>query len=418
MTSKVYDLIVVGAGPAGSTLARLVAAAGGRVLLLDRVPFPRAKLCGGGLTARAWPHLPSVLSPSVGGAPTPETSTASYASVPGFRAAARRAVLTYGAGPKVVADLPLPILMVERAEFDAGLAQAAVRAGAEFHDGEAAVEVHAIPDGPGAATPTARQAMDRAARPQPAIVITGRDTYRGLVVAGADGGTSLVARTIGVGKGRRFLAVEKSVPNVASALGNDVLIDFAPVRHGYGWVFPKGDRLSVGTGGPGGGADLRQAYRAFASRWGLAADPAQPRGWVIPVGGRPHLARGQLMLVGDAAAVADPFTGEGIAYALHSATLAAGALCRALAGEVGFAQALKDYETETRREILADLVWAHRLADVFYARPAWFHRFGVAHAGLYAHVFGVIAGNGRYRDLPAVVWRYWQQMARPRRYRR
>ena len=124
-----YDVIVVGAGPAGSTCAHRLASAGASVLLLDRARFPRDKPCGGGVTGRAARLLPFSIAPVV------EDTVTSV-----------RMRLRYGGWFEHGGDAPL-VLMTQRIRLDAYLAEQATLAGAELRDGSKVTAVAAGPEG-------------------------------------------------------------------------------------------------------------------------------------------------------------------------------------------------------------------------------------------------------------------------------
>ena len=159
-----YDAIIVGAGPAGSTAARLLAAKGAKVLLLDKQKFPRDKPCGGGVTLRASSEVDIDLTPII------------EQTVYGARFSLR---LKKGFDRRF--EKPLTY-MTQRARLDAHLAQCAAEAGAEFHDGEAVRSIEV------AGAPTVR---------------TDQGRYSSEVLIGADGANGIV----GAAAGLRFGAV-------------------------------------------------------------------------------------------------------------------------------------------------------------------------------------------------------------------
>jgi geranylgeranyl reductase family protein len=295
----VWDVAVVGAGPGGCTLARLLAGAGARVLLLERDRLPRYKPCGGGVTAKAWPWLP----PEAAAAVRWEVAAAELAV--GDRQARLDAGRRLG-GPAV--------RLVMRDEFDAALARAATAAGATLRDGARVVRLR---EGPQAVT----------------VELEGGEAVTAAFVAVAAGalGASLFP-----GRPPRF------VPALEVELAGDgrlpaVWGDFGSVATGYAWTFPKRDILSVGVASwarrPHG---LRSALQAYLRRAGWADLPVQRlQGHPISVGGSlpgSELATARILRLGDAAGMADPIFGEGIYYAVYAAHLAAPALLAALAG--------------------------------------------------------------------------------------
>jgi geranylgeranyl reductase family protein len=300
---EAFEVVVAGAGPAGAEAAYQLARRGRRVLLLERAVLPRDKPCGGGLTPKAYRalHIPERLVRS--------RITATY--------------LQYGSWGRFGARAPgTGIWMVCRREFDQFLVERAAAAGADVRDGCA---VRALE---GVETPL-----------QPILVRTTSGSIRAHAVVAADGAESAVARMAGLRAGGAIGAmVALEVEGRGeSALGQTALLDYA-VPRGYAWVFPKGELYNVGITSydPPVGPRLRQLLARFTREAGVRFH-AEPRavGHRIPTWGPPTTPRrGRVLLAGDAAGLADPFFGEGIAYALLSGRLAAQAIDASLPGIV------------------------------------------------------------------------------------
>jgi geranylgeranyl reductase family protein len=290
-----FDVLVVGAGPAGSASAHHLARAGARVLLADRARFPRDKPCGGGLTGRALAHVPCDVEPVV-------------------ERVVDRMVLRvgYGASLRRTSTDPL-IAMTQRRRLDLHLADQAAAAGADFRDGVSVGEL-AFHDG----TISAR---------------VGGAPVRASFVVGADGANGVVARAAGLGVGIvRGVALEGNVPWGTLEAGEyqtAAWVELGVVPGGYGWVFPKGDHANLGVGGRmDEGPRLRGHLDRLARAHGV--DPAaitDVRGHRLPMRelGEPA-GRGRVLLVGDAAGLVDPLSGDGMYEAFVSAQLAAEAI--------------------------------------------------------------------------------------------
>jgi geranylgeranyl reductase family protein len=288
-----FDAIVVGAGPAGSGAAHRLAFAGARVLLLDRARFPRDKPCGGGLTGRAVRLLPEPVD-----------------SVVEDRATRVRLRANYRGGYERASSAPL-VLLTQRARLDAFLAERAAAAGADFRDGSRVDEVEGT---------TVR--FDRGAA-------------TGDVLIGADGANGIVARSLGLAREiTHGVALEGNAP-YDPAYRCTLMLEFGVVPGGYGWLFPKAEHLNVGVGGWGSeGPRLRDHLGRLCQAYGLRADRLTGlRGHRLPMR-RPEalLASGRAAVIGDAAGLVDPFSGDGIYEALLSARLAADAALDVLAG--------------------------------------------------------------------------------------
>jgi geranylgeranyl reductase family protein len=345
------DVLVVGAGPAGSSAAIHLARGGARVLLADKARFPRDKPCGGGLTGRALKRIPIDPSPVV------------ERDVDRFELRLR-----YGSRFARSHTEPL-IRMTQRRRLDALLAEQAAAAGAIFRDG-ARVEVTELAEGGGSA-------------------LVGGETVRAGVVIGADGANGIVARAAGLGEGIvRGVALEGNVPldELQGDLERTAVIELAVAPGGYGWVFPKGDHANLGVGGWGSeGPRLRDHLGRLAEAHGLSLDALTDlRGHRLPMRrlGTP-VAAGRVLLVGDAAGLVDPLSGDGMYEAFVSARLAADAV---------LANDLEGYTTALAAVLdrHAAASWAAKRAFDRYPRTV----FAAARApGVFKVVAGLLCGD-------------------------
>jgi geranylgeranyl reductase family protein len=285
-----FDVVVIGAGPAGSTAAYRLANAGASVLLADRERFPRDKPCGGGLTDRAVAQIPVDVAPVVEDA----VSTLEL----GLRY--RRRFERRSASPL--------ILMTQRRRLDAYLAEQAAAAGADFRDGVKVGEIENGDDGV-------------------AVTVDGtRVSARTLI--GADGVNGTTARTLRLDGHDHAVALEGNVPLAAvepRRFRGRALIELGTVPGGYAWVFPKGDHVNVGVGGwLREGPRLRAHLSRLCREYGIPEERIEDaRGYRLPLrraGSSP--AKGRTLLVGDAAGLVDPLSGDGMYEAFLSARLA------------------------------------------------------------------------------------------------
>jgi geranylgeranyl reductase family protein len=302
------DVLVAGAGPAGSATAIRLARAGATVLLADRARFPRDKPCGGGLTGRALKQAPCDVTPVV------EHVVDTF-----------ELRLHFGHSFRRTSEEPL-ILMTQRRRLDAYLVEQAAAAGADVRDGSR-VEIVEIGDG------------EVRAR-------VGGDDVTARVLVGADGTNGIVAKAAGLGDGIvRGVALEGNVP--WSLLDREryagtAVVEVGAPGGGYGWLFPKGDHANLGVGGwAGEGPRLRDHLADLARAHGVDPDAlTDVRGHRLPMRrlGGSSPARGNVLLVGDAAGLVDPLSGDGMYEAFTSARLAAEAIA---SGELdGYAAAL------------------------------------------------------------------------------
>jgi len=361
MTS--YDVVVLGAGPAGSTTARALAEGGARVCLIDKARFPRPKPCGGALSPRTLRHLPSGVEGMV-------------------RTRVRRAIFTFQSRKPFEVVSPTPMgYMICREEFNAWLKTGAEEAGVAVREG---ASVRSLEE-------TAAGFMLR----------VGDDAISAGTVIGADGAYSRVAAQLLPSRpGARCIALEAEIPQDGHDLGDTVLVDVGGYPGGYAWAFPKGDRVNVGVMMEHArGHDLRQAFTDFVagqptlpaigSSTLQAAPVAAPRTAPVPC------ARPGVLLVGDAAHLADPFLGEGIYYAVRSGALAAEAL---LAG-AGRTETAELYAGQIAERIWPDLMAASRVAFLFHRMPRWWHHLLSRMPGSLSGIVGVLAGQQSYAGL-------------------
>lgn len=311
-----FDVLVAGAGPAGSVAAYRLASAGASVLLVDRARFPRDKPCGGGLTMRAVRQLPFSVEPVV------EERATRFTFGLDFKHRFERRT-----------EEPL-VLLTQRRRLDQFLVDQAVEAGAVFRDG----------------------------------VQIGLDEVAAKAVLCADGANGTTARAAGIADDRDYgVALEANVPHDAvdpARYRGHVFLELGVLPGGYGWVFPKGDHVNIGVGGWAKEAPtLRAQLARFCREYEIDESRLENvRGYRLPLL-RPTttLARGRVALLGDAAGLVDPLSGDGIYEAFLSARLAAEATMDLLAGR---AETLEPYARAVRRALSSQLsaAWGAKAA--------------------------------------------------------
>jgi len=303
-----------------------LARGGARVLLVDKATFPRDKPCGGGLTLRAVRQLP------VDPAPVVEHEVDRMAFRVGWRTHFERRGRR---GPFV--------LMTQRRRLDHYLVEQAVAAGAEFQDGVKVV-LGTVPKGL-------------------SLEIDGEEVRAELVI-GADGANGTTARALGLGG-----PVTHGVAFEGNAAFDEryrglAVIELGTVPGGYGWVFPKGDHVNVGVGGwEAEGPRLRGHLAELCRRHGIDGDALESvRGHRLPLRRSGFVpAHGRALLVGDAAGLVDPLTGDGMYEAFVSARLASAAALDVLAGRAETVDAYNDRLTAALGP-LAHASWGAKIA--------------------------------------------------------
>ncbi len=332
------DVIVVGAGPAGSTTAYHLARCGLDVLLLEKTAFPREKVCGDGLTPRAVRSLTAMgvdTSPAAG-----------WLHNKGLR--------IIGGGMRL--ELPWPELAAypghglvrPRTDFDDILARHAVKAGVRLRERTAVT-------GPIRDERTGRIVGVRAKSSQEDGKRGAEVSYRAPLVVAADGNSSRLSLSMGLRKrDDRPMGVAVRTYFTSPRHDDDYLESWLELWDGnrllpgYGWIFGVGDGTSniglgmLNTSGSFRNVDYKDLMRRWLAgmpaEWGFVeANQTQPvRGAALPMGFNrtPHYTSG-LLLVGDAGGMVNPFNGEGIAYAMESGELAAEVIAQALARPAG-----------------------------------------------------------------------------------
>jgi geranylgeranyl reductase family protein len=340
MEAKTYDVAITGAGPAGSTLAYQLATSGIRTCIIDKEAFPRKKVCAGGVT----PKIVNISPFDISSVIRNEVSTVR---------------LTHKMKKEFERSHPVPLLYtVVRETFDDFLLRNAVDAGTVFKE-NARVEKVSFAGGCYA-------------------IITGKGEVRAGILVGADGAQSITARNMGVNPiDVRHMAIQIEVPLEKifrpGSVGQTISLDWGFIKDGYGWLFPNGNFVSIGVMGP---SNLGRSVKCYFAEWvkyfGLKPEEFKVHAQNIPhrLSRRP-ITSGRALLIGDAAGLADFWTGEGIYYAVESARIAAGQIKQLLNGDRA---SLQEYETIINETILPELEASYSLSRLFnYSSLCAFH---------------------------------------------
>jgi geranylgeranyl reductase family protein len=347
---QVWDVVVVGAGPAGASAAYAAAVAGRRVLLLEKAELPRYKTCGGGIIGPSRDALPPGFELPL----RDRVHAVTFTNNGRFTRTRRSRTMLFG--------------LINRPEFDQQLVEHAQKAGAELRTGATVTRVEQH----GSTVPDRRTV---------AVVLQGGEVVLARAVVGADGSASRIGAHVGVKLDQVDLGLEAEIPvpdTVAEDWKGRVLLDWGPIPGSYGWVFPKGDTLTVGViSARGEGAATKRYLEDFIGRLGLAGfEPSISSGHLTRCRADDSpLSRGRVLVCGDAAGLLEPWTREGISFALRSGRLAgewAVRIAEAHDAVDARRQAL-NYAFAVKAGLGVEMSVGKRMLAIFERRPGFVH---------------------------------------------
>jgi geranylgeranyl reductase family protein len=358
-----YDVIVVGAGPAGATTAYRLARKGIRTLLIEKDHIPRYKACGGGLTPQIKRVLDFDYSPVVERVVTQVT----------FLSPKKQLFTRYLHG--------IGIEMTSRTLFDSCLVEKAVISGVKLIESMRIASI--VENG------------------KNVIVRSGNgESWQGSIVVGADGVNSIVAKSSGL-EGESFgIALESELyPSNGEFLEkfeNRAFFEFNILPEGYGWIFPKKDHFSVGVGSAQSRhPKISTVFEKFKEQFSFLKNSVEKirRGCFLPYNQGPRVINSaRVCLVGDAASLVDPFTGEGIYHAIHSGFLASDIIYTELQKD---GQLSGTYTHEINSQIVENFYYAKQIANIFFRYPSFFYR----NDEFFTLFMRMMKGELSYRDL-------------------
>lgn len=358
-----YDIIIVGAGPAGGTAAYHLAKKGRSVLVLEKESLPRYKPCGGGV------------SPAIA-----QWFDFDFSSAISVKADSLR--FTWKLGDPVEAKIATkePVWMVRRDVFDHFLVQQAQKQGAELRDNTEVTGIEFNSD---------TWQVNTANGP-----VTGR------YLIAADGAKGSMAKWLGFKERKRRLAgaLEAEIPAVVENKST-IHFEFGLVKNGYIWNFPKAEGYSIGVGTFIGGErqDFKQILDEYAKSFNVDIKMSKQYGHPLCIwDGVQKLHAQNAVLAGEAACVVDPMTAEGIRPSIFTGLLAAEFIDRALSGDIN---ALEQYSEAINEQWGSDMAWAQKIAKAFYRFPNIGYKVGVKRPSA-AQIMGkILCGELRYGDI-------------------
>ena len=332
------DLLVIGGGPAGATCARRAALNGLDVTLIEKQRYPRPKPCGGALSPRVISELDFDIS---------HLYQCKFSSAKIHRPSGKVSTLTRE---------NLEAHLIQRSAFDKFLIDKAEEAGAEVVTENEIVAIEQLRSG---------------------IRALGMgDSYKAQLLVGADGVNGITAKELGIRRGW-------SPENIAVCINAEVTLDHSPekqesfvdifygfVEWGYGWFFPGANSANIGLGCRlDKAAGLRNKWEPFLSKLALTKEievkVLEKTSARVPLGGLPGRIIGRRsMLVGDAAGLVSPISGEGISFAIESGILAADVAFEAV--QMKSPSQVVQYDRRMKQQYLNELKDLRSLAGILY----------------------------------------------------
>ncbi|MEG3845507.1 geranylgeranyl reductase family protein [Microcoleus sp. herbarium19] len=352
-----FDCIIVGAGPAGSTAAYHLAKQGRSVLILEKASWPRNKPCGGGVSGAIAQWLDFDLTPAI----SMKVHKISY---------------TWKMQDPVQVQINSPMWMVQRDVFDDFLIEQAQKTGAEFRQ---STEVKGI------------EFKNFVWEVQ-----TNSAPFFGRYLIAADGAGGPMTEWLGLKAPKLCFSASLETRSIK---GDSLNFDFGTIKKGFIWSFPKADGYSLSIAAMRGDKpkNLKKILADYAAKCGADVSVSNVREHAMSLwDGDRKLHSQNSLLAGDAASLADPLSGEGIRPAVFSGFKAAIAIDRALGGA---GDALEQYTQTIAEEWGADMVWASRLARVFYQFTGAAYRAGVKLPVTTELMSKILCGELRYANI-------------------
>ena len=323
-----FDVVIVGGGPAGSSLAYQLHKQGISTCIIDRARFPREKLCGGLLTEKTVDSIERIY----GCTDFPFERVTSSVS------------LFFGEQKLSNVTTQSRFFLITRRDFDYYLFDSYKKAGGTAFEEDTIKTID---------------------QKEHILELQSGLKLQYSILVGADGANSAVRKFIAPTYSPNAICVEASAAD--DTINDEVCVFFTDSRSGYGWCFPKSNYYTVGMGGDTKwNRHIREAFTHFSEQIGKPIEKKSLRGAMVPYGKyvkRPY--NNNIVLVGDAAGLVDPITGEGLYFAFRSSELASSAIIKCLRDN---APLKKTYGKEIK-EIHKRINDANRFNNTFFSYP-------------------------------------------------
>jgi len=362
-----YDAIVIGAGPAGATAAAILADGDINTLLIEKNKLPRPKICGGAVSKRALLLLESadILLPEL---KTFKKCRSMQLGTFDFDSVEHLATINFDDDAAHLTD---------RAEFDYALVQNAISKGAELKQNSKVTNIK---------------------KEHSQFIVQGDDfSARSKYLLCADGVNGTSATLLGLrdkwNNDEVELCIESTITNYEPP-PSPLNFYFGGVKRGYAWFFDKGNHASIGTGTVlKSASNLRRLFDSFVKHSGYtsSAENLKINAWLIPATGglSRDFAKGNALLLGDAAGLVDPFLGEGISYAIQSGKIAAYCIANNNPG---------DYRKRIEEEITNDFKYARILVRIVKLDPKRSVKLLAKDNGIARDYAKIVSGDSTYRE--------------------
>lgn len=355
-----YDVVIVGGGPAGSTLARKLTMYNFKVLLIEKHKLPRYKACGGGITPRCYDLL--------------DLNFNDYIEDKSYQIS-----FMFGNNNNVAIRSTKPLIyQVDRMKFDKYLVDKAVESGTILHTEETFINYKY----------TSNYIK----------VKTNKGLYETRLLVGADGINSNVAHMAELTIDKKGIAFEAEVyadESKMNEMRGRVIVDFSAIPYGYGWIFPKKDRLAIGIGTfKNKVKNIKDMLNKFLVKYDVDKFRADSYGHLLSFnnGSQKRYNTDNVILVGDATQLGDPFTGEGIYNAIKTANIASDVIKNYFNSETS----LNEYTRLLKSDLIPDIKSAYNLSLFVYHNMNHIKSLVKTFPNVFSYFTNILIGQDNY----------------------